>query len=179
VFRRLNDDGRIATATVVRAKPPHIRRGPEGRWVLFYRFKSPASQTVDGAVGLRRSLAAQFHVGQRVDVVFDPAHLSTTALDPEQAWAVVVYNERLLVPFLAILMVLAWNALERDRTRHGYPFSDRSTARRVQALRKGMSISTCKSPGWLRELPDQLNCDRNAFHSTVTFSTTRRCEFCS
>lgn len=118
VFRRLNDDGRIATATVTRVKPPHNRRGPEGRWVLFYRFETPARQTVEGAVGIGRPKAEQLHVGQRIDVVYDPAAPSTSALEPAQAWSVVVYNERLLVPYLALLMVLAWNVWERWRARH-------------------------------------------------------------
>lgn len=115
VFRRLNDEGRIAAATVVDLKPAHNRRAPEGRWVVFYRFKTPANQMIDGAVGVRKSRAAGLRVGQSIDVVYDPADPSTTAFEPEQAWAVVVYNERLLVPYLALLMVLAWNALERYR----------------------------------------------------------------
>jgi hypothetical protein len=40
-----------------------------------------------------------------------------TALNPEQAWAVVLYDERVLVPYMALLMVLAWNAMERYRRR--------------------------------------------------------------
>ena len=40
-----------------------------------------------------------------------------TALNPEQAWAVVLYDERVLVPYMALLMVLAWNVLERYRRR--------------------------------------------------------------
>jgi hypothetical protein len=62
-----------------------------------------------------KHLAAQFRVGQRIDVVYPPGDPSMTALTPEQAWAVVLYDERLLVPYMAVLMVLAWNVLERYR----------------------------------------------------------------
>jgi len=80
-FRTLNDEGRIASATVRDLKPAHNRRGREGRWL----------------------------------VVYAPGDPSMTALTPEQAWAVVLYDERLLVPYMAMLMVLAWNVLERYR----------------------------------------------------------------
>jgi hypothetical protein len=114
-FRTLNDEGRIASATVRDLKPAHNRRGREGRWLLHYSFKTPANQTVDAAVGVSKHLAAQFRVGQRIDVVYAPGDPSMTALTPEQAWAVVLYDERLLVPYMAVLMVLAWNVLERYR----------------------------------------------------------------
>lgn len=115
VFRTLNDEGRIVTATVRELRPAHNRMGRAGRWTLFYRFETPDKGPVDGAVGVRPSLAAQFRVGQRIDIVYAPDDPTLSALNPEQAWAVVLYDERLLVPYLAALMVLAWNALERYR----------------------------------------------------------------
>jgi hypothetical protein len=62
-------------------------------------------------------LAAQFRAGQRIDVVYAPADPSLTALNPEQAWGVVVYDEWVLVPYMALLMVLGWNVLERRQSR--------------------------------------------------------------
>ena len=61
------------------------------------------------------SVAAQFHVGQQIDVVYVPDDPEVSALNPEQAWAVFVYDEWVLVPYLAGLMVFAWNARERRR----------------------------------------------------------------
>lgn len=116
-FRTLNDDGRIAAATVRELKPAHNRLGREGRWTLSYSFRTPANETVDAAVGVWRRQAEQFHVGQRIDVVYAPDAPSMTALNPEQAWAIVLSDERLLVPYLAALLVLAWNALERYRSK--------------------------------------------------------------
>jgi hypothetical protein len=116
VFRALNDEGRIATATVRELRPAHNRMAGQGRWLLFYSFKTP-SQMVDAAVGVPPSLAAQFHVGQQIDVVYVPDDPEVTALNPEQAWAVFVYDEWVLVPYLAGLMMLAWNALVRRRGR--------------------------------------------------------------
>lgn len=115
VFRALNDEGRIASATVRALEPPRGRVGREGRWVLYYSFKTPDQQTIDAAVGVRLAQAERLHVGERIDVVYDPGSPSTSALNTEQAWAVVVYNERVLVPYFALLMVLAWNVLERYR----------------------------------------------------------------
>jgi len=116
-YRTLNDEGRIASATVRALKPAHNRLGREGRWLLSYSFKTPANQHIDAAVGVRKSLAEQLRVGQRIDVVYAPGDPSMTALNPDQAWAVVLYDERLLVPYMAVLMVLAWNALEHYRGR--------------------------------------------------------------
>ncbi len=116
-FRTLIDEGRIASATVRELRPAHNRLGREGRWLLFYRFQTPANETVNAAVGVRKHLAEQFRVGQRIDVVYAPDDPSMTALNPEQAWAVVLSDERLLVPYMALLMVLAWNVLERHRYR--------------------------------------------------------------
>jgi len=116
-FRTLNDEGHIASATVRDLKPAHNRRRREGRWVLSYSFETPAKQLVNASVGVSKYLAAQLRVGQRINVVYAPGDPSMTALTPEQAWAVVLYDERLLVPYMAILMVLAWNALERYRRR--------------------------------------------------------------
>ncbi len=116
-FRTLAEEGRIATATVRELRPAHNRLGREGRWLLFYRFQTPANETVDAAVGVRKHLAEQLRVGQHIDVVYAPDDPSLTALDPEQAWAVVLYDERLLVPYMALLIVLAWNVIERHRGR--------------------------------------------------------------
>ena len=116
-FRTLNDDGRTASAIVRELEPAHSRRGRAGRWTLRYRFETPDNETVDAAVGVPRQLAEQLRVGQSIKVVYAPGDPSLTALDPGQAWAVVVYNEWLLVPYLALLVVLAWNALERYRGR--------------------------------------------------------------
>jgi Protein of unknown function (DUF3592) len=115
VFRTLNDEGKFASATIRELRPAHNRLGREGRWLLFYSFQTPANETVNAAVGVRKHLAAQFRVGQRINVVYAPDNPSTTSLNPDQAWAVVLYDERLLVPYMAILMVLAWNVLERYR----------------------------------------------------------------
>ncbi len=116
-FRTLNDEGKIASATVSRLQPAHNRLGREGRWVLYYSFQTPANETVHAAVGVRKDLAKQLRVGQRIDVVYAPGDPSMTALNPDQAWAVVLYDERLLVPYMALLMLLAWNVLERYRGR--------------------------------------------------------------
>jgi len=114
-FRTLNDEGKIASATVRELRPAHNRLGREGRWGLYYSFQTSANQHINASVGVQKSLAAQFHVGQRINVVYAPDDPSLTALNPEQAWAVVLYDERVLVPYLAVLMVLAWNVLERYR----------------------------------------------------------------
>jgi hypothetical protein len=116
-FRTLNDEGKIATATVRELRPAHNRMGREGRWGLYYTFETPANQVVNANVGVSKNLAARFHVGQRIDVVYVPGDPSMTALNSGQAWAVVLYDERVLVPYLALLMVLAWNVLERYRGR--------------------------------------------------------------
>jgi len=116
-YRTLNDEGRIATATVRELRPAHNRLAREGRWLLFYSFQTPANQTVNAAVGVQKSLAETFRVGQRIDVVYAPGDPSLTALNPSQAWAVVIYDEWVLVPYMALLMVLAWNVLERYRGR--------------------------------------------------------------
>jgi len=117
IFRMLNDEGRIVSATVRDLKPAHNRLGRAGRWTLYYSFQTPDNQVVNATVGVQPRLAAQYHVGQRIDVVYAPGDPSTTALNPEQAWSVVLYDERLLVPYMALLMVLAWNAWERYRGR--------------------------------------------------------------
>jgi hypothetical protein len=57
------------------------------------------------------------HVGQQIDVVYAPGNPSLTALDPQQAWAVFVYDEWVLVPYLASLMTLVWILLERRKRR--------------------------------------------------------------
>jgi hypothetical protein len=114
-FRTLKDEGKIASATVHELRPAHNRLGREGRWGLYYTFQTPTNQVVNASVGVSKTLAAQFHVGQRINVVYAPGDPSMTALNPEQAWAVVLYDERVLVPYLAVLMVLAWNVLERYR----------------------------------------------------------------
>jgi hypothetical protein len=116
-FRTLNDDGRSASAIVRELEPAHSRRGRAGRWTLHFSFKTPDSETIDAAVGIPRHLAERLRIGQSIDVVYAPGDPSLAALDSEQAWAVVVYNERLLVPYMALLMVLAWNALERYRAK--------------------------------------------------------------
>jgi hypothetical protein len=115
VYRMLNDDGRVASATVDGLTPAHNRLGRAGRWTLSYSFKTPDDETVNATVGVQPRLAAQYRVGQHIDVVYASGDPSTTALNPEQAWAVVLYGERLLVPYLALVMVLAWNAWERYR----------------------------------------------------------------
>lgn len=119
VFRTLNDDGHTASATVRELKPPYGRVGRNGRWVLSYTFSTPDRQEVEGAVGIRREQAADLRVGEQIDVVYDPADPAVSALNPEQAWAVVVYNERVLIPYFALFMLLAWNALDRWRREHG------------------------------------------------------------
>ncbi|KAB2937054.1 DUF3592 domain-containing protein [Hyphomicrobium sp.] len=118
-FRTLNDEGRIAAAIVRELKPSPARNwhGREGRWVLSYSFATPDYAIVEATVGVPKERAGKFRVGQRIDVVYAPGEPSLTALDPEQAWAVVLHDERVLIPYLAILMVLAWNALERYRRR--------------------------------------------------------------
>ncbi len=116
-YLTFKNDGRIASATVRDLQPAHNRLGREGRWRLSYSFQTPTNQTVNASVGVRKSLATQFRVGQRINVVYAPGDPSMTALDPDEAWAVVLYDERLLVPYMALLMVLAWNALERYRGR--------------------------------------------------------------
>jgi hypothetical protein len=116
-FRTLNDEGRIASATVSDLQPAHNRLGRAGRWVLYYSFQTPTNQTVNATVGVSPDLAAQFRVGQRIDVVYAPGDPSMTALNPDQAWAIVLLDERLLVPYMAMLIVLAWNVLERYRGR--------------------------------------------------------------
>src|SRR5262249_50648664 len=83
--------------TVRELRPAHNRMAGQGRWLLFYSFATP-SQTVDAAVGVPPSVAAQFHVGQQIDVVYVPNDPEVTALDPDQAWAVFVYDEWVLVP---------------------------------------------------------------------------------
>jgi hypothetical protein len=114
-FRTLNDEGKIALATVRELRPAHNRLGRAGRWGLYYSFRTPTNQVVNASVGVQPRLAAQFHVGQRINVVYAPGDPSMTALNPEQASAVVLYDERVLVPYMALLMVLAWNLLERYR----------------------------------------------------------------
>ncbi|MEI9902339.1 MAG: hypothetical protein WDN31_22210 [Hyphomicrobium sp.] len=83
--------------------------------MLSYDFQTHAGKSVSGAVGVPPERAAEFHVGQRIDVVYAPSDPALSALDPEQAWAIVLYDERVLVPYMALLMVLTWNALERLR----------------------------------------------------------------
>ena len=39
-----------------------------------------------------QTLQQTFHIGQVIDVVYAPANPSMTALNPEQAWAVVLYD---------------------------------------------------------------------------------------
>ncbi len=114
-YRTLNDEGKIASATVRDLQPAHNRLGREGRWVLDYSFQTPANETVNATVGVPKHLAAQLRVGQSINVVYAPGDPSMTALNPDQAWAVVLFDERLLVPYMALLMVLAWNVLERYR----------------------------------------------------------------
>ena len=117
-FRTLQDDGRFAKATVNAIElAVHNRRGPTGRWLIRYSFRTPSNELVNADVGVTRELAATFHVGQVIDVVYAPANPSMTALNPEQAWAVVLYDERVLVPYMAVFMVLVWNAIERYRGR--------------------------------------------------------------
>jgi hypothetical protein len=118
VFRSLSEEGRIASAMVRDVRlAVHNRLGNRGRWVLDYSFTTPANATVDASLSVSRAMAAQFHVGQHIDVVYDPDHPSTTALNPEQAWAVFVYDEWVLLPYLATLMMLGWILLERRRSR--------------------------------------------------------------
>jgi hypothetical protein len=117
-FRVLNDDGRIAEATVRDLRPAVRNRfAGRGRWILDYSFTPPAHATVDASLSVTRLKASQMHVGQRIDVVYAPDDPSLTALDPEQAWAVVVYDEWVLVPYLATLMTLGWILLERRKCR--------------------------------------------------------------
>jgi hypothetical protein len=117
-FRTLNDEGRIASATVRDVRlAVHNRLGNRGRWVLDYSFTMPANETINASVSVPRELAAQFRAGQRIDVVYAPADPSLTALNPEQAWGVVVYDEWVLVPYMALLMVLGWNVLKRRQSR--------------------------------------------------------------
>ena len=93
------------------------RFASRGRWILDYSFTPPSHATVEASLSVTRATAAQLRVGQHIDVVYAPDNPSLTALNPEQAWAVVVYDEWVLVPYLATLMVIAWNLLERRRTR--------------------------------------------------------------
>ncbi len=116
-YRILNDEGRVAQATVLQLRPAHNRRGREGRWTLYYAFRTSKDENVNGAVRLWKSEAEQLHAGQKIDVVYDPGNPTMSALNPEQAWAIVLADERVLIPYFAILMVLAWNALERFRNR--------------------------------------------------------------
>lgn len=118
-FRTLADEGRIAAATVQEIKPSPARNwhGREGRWALSYSFETPADETIEATVGVPKELAGKLRVGERIDVVYAPGAPALTALDAAQAWAVVLHDERVLIPYLAILMVLAWNALERYRRR--------------------------------------------------------------
>jgi uncharacterized protein DUF3592 len=117
-FRILNDDGRIASATVRDVHlAVHNRLGVNARWALDYSFTTPAGEVIKADVGLTREAAAKFRVGQRIDVVYAPSEPSMTALNPEQAWAVVLYDEWVLVPYAALMMMLAWNTLERRRGR--------------------------------------------------------------
>ncbi|MFA5899958.1 MAG: DUF3592 domain-containing protein [Hyphomicrobium sp.] len=116
-FRSLNEEGRIATATIDDIGLwVHNRRGPNGRWLIRYNFRTPAHEVVNGSVGVSREVAAQYHVGQNIDVVYVPDEPSLSAFNSEQAWAVVLYDERVLVPYMALLLVFAWNALERYRS---------------------------------------------------------------
>lgn len=118
VYRALISDGRTATATVRDVRVAvHNRAGNAARWALDYTFTTPGNETINGNVGLSREKAAAYRVGQHIDVVYDPADPSLSALSPEQAWAVVVYDEWVLVPYLALLMVLVWNVLDRRRSR--------------------------------------------------------------
>jgi hypothetical protein len=118
VFRALHDEGRITTATIDGVElAVHNRLGPTGPKVIRYSFETAAKEPVTGIVGVPREKAGQFRVGQRIDVVYVPADPSITALDSGQAWDVVLYDERVLVPYMAFLMVLGWNALERFRRR--------------------------------------------------------------
>jgi hypothetical protein len=117
-FRTLNDEGRMASA-IVRDVRPAVRNrlAGRGRWILDYSFTTPANATVDASISVPRATAARFRAGQHIDVVYAPADPSLTALNPEQAWAVVVYDEWVLVPYLATLMTLGWILLERRRSR--------------------------------------------------------------
>ncbi len=115
-YRSLISEGRTASATVRGVHVAvHSRAGEAGRWALDYSFTTLANETINGNVGLSRERAAAYRVGQRVDVVYDPADPSLSALNPEQAWAVFVYDEWVLVPYLATLMALAWMLIERRR----------------------------------------------------------------
>jgi hypothetical protein len=117
-FSALNDDGRIAEATVRDLRPAVRNRfAGRGRWILDYSFTPPAHAQVDASLSVTRATAARLHVGQHIDVVYAPDDPSLTALDPEQAWAVVVYDEWVLVPYLATLMTLGWVLLERRKRR--------------------------------------------------------------
>jgi hypothetical protein len=117
-FRTLNDEGRIASATVRDVRPAvRNRLASRGRWILDYSFATPANATVDASISVPRATAERFHAGQHIDVVYAPDDPSLTALNPEQAWAVVVYDEWVLVPYLATLMMLGWILLERRRSR--------------------------------------------------------------
>ena len=117
-FRTLNDEGRMASATVRKLQPAHNRLGREGRWVVYYSFRTPTGEAVDAAVGVSKLQVAQFRVGQSIDVVYAPDDPAMTALNPGQAWAIVLADERLLVPYMALLMVFAWNVLQRYRGGH-------------------------------------------------------------
>jgi hypothetical protein len=117
-FRALNDDGRIAEATVRDLRPAVRNRfAGRGRWILGYSFTPPAHATVDASLSVTRAVATRLQVGQHIDVVYAPDNPALTALNPEQAWAVVVYDEWVLVPYLATLLTLGWILLERRRRR--------------------------------------------------------------
>ena len=117
-FRVLNDDGRIASATVRDVRPAvRNRLAGKGRWVLDYSFATVENATVDASLSVSRATGAKLRVGQHIDVVYAPDDPSLTALNLEQAWAVVVYDEWVLVPYLATLMVLGWILLERRSSR--------------------------------------------------------------
>jgi hypothetical protein len=118
VFRTLNDEGRTASAMVRDVRPAvRNRLASRGRWVLDYSFTTQANATIDASISVNRHTAAQLRAGQHIDVVYAPDDPSLTALNPEQAWAVFVYDEWVLVPYLATLMVLGWILLERRKSR--------------------------------------------------------------
>lgn len=116
-YRTLIEEGRTATATVRDVRlAVHNRLGPRARWQVDYRFAAEGRE-IDADAGVTRAVAAQYHPGQRIDVVYAPGDPSLAVLNVEQAWAVVVYDEWVLVPYLALLIVLVWNVWERWRTR--------------------------------------------------------------
>jgi len=117
-FRMLYVDGRTAAATVVKVQPPPGRPGAAGRWALKYRFTTLNDQTIEAAVGVTGEMASRFRAGENINVVYAPDNPELSALNPEQAWDVVLWDERLLIPFLAAWIVLTSNAVERLRGRH-------------------------------------------------------------